>query len=149
MKITLFYLTVFLTGILVFVSLISSAPSPETVILGEWKEMKWEYEKVNKSENKDYSSLETQEQAGQHLIIHQAENWTFLPGGKLKLSGKKNDKIVSWRIKGRGHILELKYDNNTKEHYNLTRLDGDKMVLNFESDMQVRGIAKLTFEKLL
>lgn len=149
MKITLAYLTAFLTGILVFVSLISSAPSPERTILGEWKELQWEYEKVNKSENTEYSSQETREQAGQHLVIHQAENWTFLPGGKLKLSGKNKNKIVSWRIKGRGHILELKYDNNTKEHYNLTRLDDDKMVLNFESDMQVRGIAKLTFEKLL
>lgn len=138
-----------------FVVLIHFSPSPESQILGSWQELAWEYEKVDKQTNdhsqgegyQDISSY-VKSTIGYHLIVHKAETWTFLPDGKLRLQGGDFEETVSWRIKGRGHILELRHDDNTIEHYNLTDLGNQTMVLNFESDLQVRGIAKLTFKKI-
>lgn len=151
MRVGTFYIILLLAGLTTFCLALKQADSPETAIIGEWQELKWEYEKVNEGPegvNKKYNSDETRWLAGQHLVIHESEKWTFLPGGKLKLSGKNRDKIVTWSLKGRGHVLELKYDDDMKESYNLTRLNENQMVLNFESDVQVKGIAKLTFEKI-
>jgi hypothetical protein len=61
--------------------------------------------------------------------------------------GTDTAREVRWKLKGRGHILELEYDNRIVEHYNLTELNDNTMVLNFDSDIQVKGIAKLTFIK--
>lgn len=123
-------------------------PGPEAVILGKWQESAWEYEKVDKIDGKEKPEAhQIRDQHTENLVIHEAETWQFLPDKKLKLIGKNKEEIVEWHIKGRGNILELKHSSNMVEHYNLTELTPDKMVLNFESDIQVRGIAKLTFEK--
>lgn len=151
MKIWLIYLSALATAILLFYALIADKVSPEQQILGEWKEVNWEYEKVDETERvARYRHISdfVKQTMGQHLIIHQAETWTFLDNGKLKLSGDNSEEIVNWSIKGRGHILELRHDNDAVEYYDITGLDRQNMVLNFDSDMQVRGIAKLTFEKI-
>lgn len=134
-----------------FSGAISKVASPEEVILGEWQEKKWEYEMVYTKSDievlKETLSEDVKDQLGKHLVIHTAEKWNFLPDGTLQLIGNEDEKIVHWRLKGRGHILELKYNDGVTEHYNLTLLDQSTMVLNFDSDIQVRGLAKLTFEK--
>lgn len=128
-----------------------TAINPEKTIVGEWKEMDWEYEKTDKflgssAIGKSISDLEKAEIA-KDLVIHQAETWTFEPNGNLKLKNDKNAKSVKWVLKGRGHILQLKYDKGTTENYFLTHLDDHRMVLNLELDNQARGIAKLVFTK--
>ncbi len=153
MKIGQIYIAILLAGSVSFFIMLKRSESPEKTIIGQWKEQKWEYEKVNRVNGaaplRPYTSEETRYLAAQNLVIHESEKWTFLPGGKLKLSGRNSERIVAWHIKGRGHVLELRYDDNETETYNLTRLNDRQMVLNFESDVQVRGIAKLTFEKVL
>jgi hypothetical protein len=151
MKFWLIYISVFAVGISSFVVMINAAPSPESVILGEWKELSWEYEKVNKTEDSiKYKSVtdEVKKIAGENLIIHEAETWHFLPNRRLRLVSDEGEKVVHWRIKGRGHILQLRYDDDVVENYSLYELDNNRMVLNFEIDLQARGIAKLTFEKI-
>jgi hypothetical protein len=152
MKLWLTYLSVFGLGIISFIIMISTAESPETAIVGEWKELTWEYEKVDKvdslSETISFTSDNIKEAVAQHLVIHQAEIWTFLPNGRLKLQSNDSEKFVTWRIKGRGDILQIKHDNNIVENYNLTKLDSNQLVINFEADIQARGIAKLTFQKI-
>lgn len=151
LKFWLLYISVFSFGIGSFVFMISAAPSPESVIVGEWKELAWEYEKVNKTNDSVIVKSITDEmrkELAQDLIIHEAETWVFMNNRKLKLvSSDGLEKIVNWRIKGRGNILQIKHDELTVENYNLTQLDDDSMVLNIELDVQARGIAKLTFEK--
>jgi len=151
MRIRLIYFSAICSGILLFVLLISATTNPERQILGEWKEVKWEYEKVNQTDANGASLLQMQDDVkqaiGQHLVIHEAETWTFLPNGQLRLSGKVNNKIVSWRLKGRGHILQIKYDRNQYENYVIDKLDDGTMCLQFETDVQARGIAKLIFSK--
>lgn len=153
MKIWIRYISFFAVGVFLFVILIGMANSPEVTIEGEWKEMVWEYEKVDKindTTKSDYDNVSyyVKDVAGQDLVIHKAEKWIFCPNGKLILEGNDYSKEISWNIKGRGNILELKYDNNNVEHYSLTELSDNKLVLNFDTNTHTRGIARLTFEKL-
>ncbi len=153
MKIWIRYISFFAFGIFLFVILIGMANSPESTIEGEWKELVWEYEKVDKindTTKSDYDNVSyyVKDVAGQDLVIHKAEKWIFCPNGKLILEGNDYSKEISWNIKGRGNILELKYDNNNVEHYSLTELSDNKLVLNFDTNTHTRGIARLTFEKL-
>ncbi|MFN3918078.1 MAG: hypothetical protein ACK4K0_10085 [Flavobacteriales bacterium] len=151
MKPTYIISFVLIVGILPFSILINLSSSPETQILGEWNELTWEYERVNLTgaDSLDRKAIteDVKELIGQDLVIHQAEKWVFLPNGRLKLISENEEKTIRWRLKGRGHILQLKYSNDTVENYSLTELDKKRMVLNFESDVHARGIAKLTFEK--
>ena len=153
MKIWIRYISFFAVGIFLFVILIGMANSPEAIIEGEWKELVWEYEKVDKindTTKSDYDNVSyyVKDVAGQDLVIHKAEKWIFCPNGKLILEGNDYSKEISWNIKGRGNILELKYDNNNVEHYSLTELSDNKLVLNFDTNTHTRGIARLTFEKI-
>lgn len=151
MKIWIKYTVAFGLGLMLFLSLISMANNPETKIEGQWEELSWKYEKadwdhINKFGNENLSD-KIKNMVSQNLVIHKTEKWKFLPDGKLLLEGKGYSKIISWAIKGRGNILELKYGNNV-EHYSLSELSADKLILNFNTDAQTRGIARLTFKKI-
>ncbi len=149
MKIVTTYIAVFLVIVTTIFTLMSFSQSPEKRIVGQWNEKSWEYERVNligDTNNKEITD-DVKKIIGQHLLIHEAEIWQFLPNGKLILKAGESERLVDWKIKGRGHILQLKYDDNVVENYNLTELNKNRMVLNFDSEIQARGIAKLTFEK--
>lgn len=152
MKIWIRYIGFFTLGISIFILLISMSNNPENIIEGQWKELVWEYEKVDKNDTitNDYDNVSdfVKDVVGENLVIHKAESWTFKPNGKLILKGSNYSKEVNWTIKGRGNILEIKYDNNNCEHYSLTELSDNKLVLNFDTDTHTRGIARLTFEKI-
>lgn len=152
MKIWIRYIGFFTLGISLFILLISMSNNPENIIEGQWKELVWEYEKVDKNDTitNDFDNVSdfVKDVVGENLVIHKAESWTFKPNGKLILKGSNYSKEVNWTIKGRGNILEIKYDNNNCEHYSLTELSDNKLVLNFDTDTHTRGIARLTFEKI-
>ncbi|MBL7876921.1 MAG: hypothetical protein JNL53_14730 [Cyclobacteriaceae bacterium] len=129
-----------------------SVISPEEQLIGVWNEQSWEYEKVYSRNDQraiasDTVSQSVKDQLGKHLVIHSAETWRFTPDGQLILTGLDTVKTVRWKLKGRGRILQLEYSNQKIENYNLTELTNNKMVLNFDSDVQVRGIAKLIFNR--
>jgi len=151
MKIHLQYLLFLGIGIALFLSLLGASKNPETTIVGTWSELAWEYEKVDKNDTlkKDFDTISNyvKEVVGQNLIIHKAEKWVFLPKGKLLLKGTNYVKEVNWCIKGRGNILELKYNNSNTEHYNISEISKNKLALNFDSDNHTRGIVRLTFKK--
>jgi len=149
MKIITTYTVVFLVIVATIFTLMSFSQSPEKKIVGQWNEKSWEYERVNKVGDTNSKEItdDIKKIIGQHLLIHEAETWQFLPNGKLLLKSGSTERLVDWKIKGRGHILQLKYDDNVVENYNLTELDNNTMILNFDSEIQARGIAKLTFEK--
>lgn len=151
MKIILKYISIPLLIILCLTVMTSMAENPEKKIKGVWKESIWEYEKVDKNDtvSKDFNNVSgyVKEIASQNLVIHKAEKWIFKPNKKLILKGKNTTKEITWTIKGRGNILELKYNDNTVENYNLTEISDNKLVLNFNTNTDIRGIARLTFEK--
>lgn len=149
-RLRLIYLTVFaliLAGVLMAFGF---SRSPDKTIIGGWEERAWEYEKVNKlpPERNNYRDIseEVKQLIGQKLSIHTAETWLFLPNGKLLLYGPQGHRIIQWKMKGRGQVLELR-DNENIENYNITELNDSSMVINFDTDMEVRGIAKLSFAR--
>ncbi len=153
MRSVFIYSLVLLLSVAIFVTLVESMQSPEKLILGAWNERDWQYEKVYTQDdlwrvkNVDTMAQSVKDHLGKHLVIHVAETWQFKDDGTLLLLGADTSKQVKWKLKGRGHILELEYDDKMIEHYNLTELSEDEMVLNFDSEIQVRGIAKLVFDR--
>jgi hypothetical protein len=153
MKIPLIYITAFLIIAGLFASLLIGGSSPERIIVGVWEEVAWEYEKVDKTSKIDSAdfkqiSSEVKKAIAEDIIIHQSEVWEFLPGGILKLhAAGKEDLILHWKIKGRGHILKIIHDNEILEHYEIVELNDKEMILYFSVDLQARGIVKLTFNK--
>jgi hypothetical protein len=82
-------------------------------------------------------------------IIHQAETWRFLPDGSLLLKSLTgSQKAARWSLKGRGHVLFMQYNQKSQESYDIVKITSDELVLHFHTDMQIRGIAKITFKKI-
>jgi hypothetical protein len=122
--------------------------SPTQHIEGSWKEISWEYEKSENANIDKKISDAIKTEICKEMIIHEAEVWNFLPDGNLELTSNKNNETLSWTMKGRGNILELSHNSNKIEHYNIQVLNNDKMVLYFSTDIQAKGIVKMTFEKI-
>lgn len=131
------------------ISVLYHAKSPEKTLLGKWEEVAWEFERVNIDSaliNNDFEKLQRNE-IYKNLIIHNAEIWEFSPEKKLFL----NNNLIShinWAIKGRGHVLELKYGNSKSESYQVHQLTDDKLIVFFNFDLQIRGTVKMTFKKI-
>lgn len=137
---TYYILTAALLGGIV-AGLLAVSPSPESLLLGRWKEVSWEYEMKG-------SGPEVRERLGKTLVIHQTEFWEFAPGNRLTLFRKGASDSVHWRLAGRSNALALTHGGGITEHYQVTKLSRDTLELNFETDIQARGIAKLTFERM-
>ncbi|WP_373514899.1 lipocalin family protein [Persicitalea sp.] len=145
----------FLAGCLcLFLVLMTNASSPDRLILGTWKEVTWEYEKVDNYQDEvalqrrviDYGMRQL---IAKDLIIHEAEQWRFLPNGTLQLLTRPgSERAVQWSLKGRGHILTMQYDQLLEESYTIAKLTENELVLYFHTDIEVRGIAKITFRKI-
>lgn len=140
MRLWLTYLSILIAGIGTVILLFSFSTNPEIQIVGEWNEIVWAYDQ------KEMPSSKRTESSG--FLIHEAEVWTFLPDGRLLLEGDSSTSEALWSLKGRGHILQLKYDNDYIENYNIDVLDNNELVLNFEDGLEVRGLSKLTFSRL-
>ncbi|RAV29959.1 hypothetical protein DN748_07410 [Sinomicrobium soli] len=129
----------------------ASSPAPDTVILGKWEEISWEYEKLpgNPEIRADKTiSDNAKREITRDLVIHQAETWEFRPNGTLVLYDSKGATLSEWTLKSRGNILKIYNGKNTPEHYNLQVLNQDEMILYFNTDLQAKGIAKMKFKKI-
>lgn len=155
-RLIIIYISFFITIAVIFLLLYNAAPHPEDAIVGSWKEKEWEYEMVDEKKRREGRSLGSRSEMRQQLVSnmpvrHEEEVWTFLPGGKLVISNEdtsKSELVLKWSIRGRGNILVLTYGNGEMEHYNLTKLEENRLVLNFELDSQIKGLAKLSFDKI-
>ncbi|MBN7810706.1 lipocalin family protein [Algoriphagus sp. H41] len=151
MKTSMLYLAAFLLFAAAYFALLSTQPSPQSRILGDWKEVSWEYEKADNPDDGGFDFRITdhiKSQIAENLIIHQAEIWSFGADESLHMSGKNNSKSSRWKLKGRGNVLKISGAEDQTEHYKIQELTPSRMVLHFNSDMQVRGIVKMTFEKI-
>lgn len=128
--------------------------SPEDLLIGEWSEHVWKYERVASPEQKkgickDSLSTSLKEYLGKSLFLHEQETWTFHPDGKLYISAPgKSSKKLYWRLKGKGDMLVIKDENKQPmEHYKVTYIDKGSLSLSFELDIQIKGLASMTFKK--
>lgn len=153
MKLIKFYLIVILGAVSGIAWVVNVAPNPETLLMGEWQETEWQYESrcVEKKKviNNGVSKRGSHSLLGQDLIIHKAETWNFKPNGQLLIQLENRELVGSWCLKGRGNVLEIKYEDQFIEHYQINRIKEDSLVLHFDSDMQAKGIAQLSFSKKL
>lgn len=122
--------------------------SPSNVIEGTWKEVSWEYEKPRDSSIGKKIDDAIKKEISKELIIHQAEVWQFVNDGRLTLNSKNNNETLFWTMKGRGNILKLSHHSSKTEHYNIQLLNKNKMILYFNTDIQAKGIVKMTFERI-
>lgn len=141
-------------GVLTVMSflILSKGRSTEELIVGKWEEVSWKYEKVE-AQSDPYWLTEIDDkqkfEISQGLIIHQAEVWEFDRNRNLKLFGiNLSEEKVNWKVKGRGNILELQHENLVLEDYQIQEITEDSLVIHFNSDLQVRGIVKMTFKKV-
>lgn len=149
-RIAIIYIIVLALLVSGFTLLINVSLPPERLILGEWQETNWSYEMVDLpigAERRDFLE-EVKRSVGQGLIQHQAEKWVFLPDHRLMLTGEQNEVEARWFIKGRGHILHIIHPDGSKENYVVDQLDRNGLRLQFETDIQARGIASLAFSRL-
>ncbi|TVR38162.1 MAG: hypothetical protein EA392_10790 [Cryomorphaceae bacterium] len=135
------------------VLIIASTNGTDKRIVGNWVEIDWVYEKVDAYD--DYADAEKKrvpefikQSIGEQLIIHEAETWQFMPDGRLLLHKGDSEEVLQWRIKGRGHILQLKHDNNVIENFEIAGIDKENLYLHLETEVQARGIAKLIFKRI-
>jgi hypothetical protein len=149
---SLAYLAFFPVCVALFMLLLWQDKSPDKKIVGKWREVSWEYEKVNRATDHlpDRTIHEhVRNELAQDLIIHRAETWEFLPDGKLLLhKGDGSTVRLNWKLKGRGHILKLNYANRKTEYYDLNELSQEGMTLYFDIEIQAKGIVRMTFEKI-
>ena len=149
MKLLLTYLWVLCLLVGGWIALISAAPPPERLIVGTWQQTSWEYEKLDLPPGgvpADFLEA-VKHSVGAGLIMHQAETWEFLPGQSLRVVNGEEVEVVQWRLKGRGHILQIIHDNGVTENYHLEKLNDSTLQLNIETNIQARGIARLVFNK--
>ncbi|MCE7053348.1 hypothetical protein LZF95_01580 [Algoriphagus sp. AGSA1] len=152
MKFNLLYPTSFSLVLGVYFTLLSFQESPEIQLLGEWKEVSWEYEKLDSlisDESFDYMLTDhIKSQISKNLIIHKAEIWNFVDEHTLQMKNNDSQNSLKWTLKGRGNILQIHGSEGIMEYYVIQELSADRMVLHFSFDMQLRGIVKMTFERL-
>ncbi|MEQ8474322.1 MAG: hypothetical protein RIC35_24210 [Marinoscillum sp.] len=148
---------VFIGGILCCLSIVwlmkSFGHNPEADVLGKWTEVSWAYEKMDHTDETASSWLEeldehVKAEISKPLIIHEAEEWYFLPDHQLALLGKQDGELhLTWKLKGRGNILELRHDNLTVEQYTIQEITDEQMTLHFNTELQAKGIVKMIFRK--
>lgn len=130
--------------------IISDLKGPESLILGSWDEVSWEYERVNSTENSNLplDNLVKKEICS-NMFIHEAETWVFKKNNRLQLvkRGHEEEELI-YNLRGRGNILEMIHKDNGTEIYQIQDLTKNKLVLHFNFDLQVKGIVKMTFSKV-
>lgn len=158
MKIKLSFIIVPLIIFSVFYSIFflsSKLQHPEKLLIGTWQEVSWTYEKADSYNGKNHHSADYIDEVIKHeiskdLVIHKSEKWTFSGKSDLYLHKESGEDVhAKWRLKGRGHILKMLYDDGqTIELYNIKELTEDKLVIHFENEIQARGIVKIEFKKV-
>lgn len=148
MNMLLKYAPLFLIGLSSFSVMLTNAPDYEDKLIGTWKESNWIYEEGSGADLASVAETGEEESiAGEAYKVHKAEVWTFSKGGLLTFRSGNETSKANWSVKGRGNILEIKYDNNQTEHYEISEIVNKNMVLDYECSVQAKGIAKLYFQK--
>ncbi|GAB3652222.1 hypothetical protein GCM10028791_21670 [Echinicola sediminis] len=153
MRIKAMYLAVVFLMWAAVATLLANDSSPDSKLLGQWKEVMWSYEKLDPKDkvNSELSLLisdQLKKEISKGLVIHKAETWEIMPDGKLLLHKTGGDQEeLQWRLKGRGHVLKLYGKGTCLEHYQIQKLTADTLEIHFNSDLQARGIIKMKFVK--
>ena len=132
---------------------------PEEALLGCWAETRWTYERADELLRETQpegaprwnDGIRSREYPEARWPRHEAELWWFHSRGELAIAGMDGTLAgARWRLKGRGHVLTIRSGEDGHEHfeaYDIKELRDDLLVLNVDVGMEVRGIARLEFER--
>jgi hypothetical protein len=125
--------------------------SPEETLLGCWTEIDWEYERIDDRSTPVGAwsdGVRLRSYPDRSLVRHEAELWEFRGRGTLAIGDRAGTLSgARWRLKGRGHVLTIRQGEDRFEVYNIKELTPEKLVLHFDLGMEVRGIARLEFQR--
>ncbi|MDM1292749.1 hypothetical protein HX021_00380 [Sphingobacterium sp. N143] len=124
--------------------------NPERLLEGEWEEQGWYFEKVEKSPTFKRQTIiheQIKDEAIAHLPPLQDGMWHFERTRDKNFVAHHQSQQYNWFLKGRGHILELRKDNELVESFIIQKLSKDQLILHLNLDMQTRGIARIVLKK--
>lgn len=125
--------------------------NPEDLIVSRWEESTWVYELIDRhpDEVRRVDGIRLDVFDERSVTRHEAEYWNFRADRTFEIQLKDGTKRTGrWRLKGRGHILALRYTSGEVEVYDVKELSSDELVLNFDMGMEIRGIARLGFSRV-
>lgn len=125
--------------------------NPEDLIVSRWEESSWIYELIDRHpyEVRRVDGIRLDVFDERTVTRHEAEYWNFRADRTFEIQLKDGTKRTGrWRLKGRGHILALRYAGGEVEVYDVKELSDDELVLNFDMGMEIRGIARLGFSRV-
>ena len=137
---------------LLCICLLACTESPEAQLVGTWRESHWTYAKFDGYDPRKAPSREAtfwSPYRARDVVRHEAELWEFLPAGRLRISKKNGGQVNAlWRLKGRGHVLALEVPaTGLVELYEIKKLSDGQLVLHHDLGMELRGIARFSFER--
>ncbi len=121
---------------------------PEALLVNKWKEVEWAYERIDRSpaDGQRFDGVRIAAFEERRIVRHETEYWQFRPDRSFSiLLEDGSTRTGRWRLKGRGHILTLRYADGGTEVYDVKELNQGALVLNLDLGMEVRGIARLVF----
>jgi hypothetical protein len=141
-----------LTAVLAFALLfaLGCGEDPEDLLANRWEESSWFYEKLDQPPNevRRFEGIRIEAFEGRTVVRHEAEYWRFFSDRSFEIALKDGtQRSGRWRLKGRGHILTLRYSSGEVEVYDIKTLTPDELVLHFDMGMEIRGIARLGFSR--
>ncbi|WP_166334836.1 hypothetical protein [Sphingobacterium chungjuense] len=149
---SLYKLNYLLVGGLLLVSLliVIYVASPEKMIVGEWKEKGWYFEKPDyRLEEKNFAEVLEENiriEILDKLEILHVNRWIFRENGTLEVDDHSVANMT-WSIKGRGHILEISRDGTPIESFQIQTLNNDEMELHLNLDIQIKGVIKILLKR--
>lgn len=130
--------------------LLACGQSPEELLAKQWVETSWKFEKLDESpqELRRFDGIRIQAFEKHEFFRHESEYWRFYPDHRFEIALEDGRRQLGrWRLKGRGHVLTLRYEHGEVEAYDIKELSPSQLVLHVHLGMEVRGIARLTFSE--
>lgn len=129
--------------------LLSGCGSPEELLTERWIETSWSFEKATGSAgNSRRGGIRMQALEGHRYFRHEAEYWRFFPDRTFEIKLESGERQVGrWRLKGRGHVLTLRYASGHQEAFDVRELNRSELVLHAHAGMEARSVARLTFKR--
>lgn len=130
--------------------LIGCGQDPETMLSQTWVETGWSFAKVDElpAEVRRFDGIRIRAFEEHVFFRHESEYWHFYPDHSFEIALKTGQIHTGrWRLKGRGHVLTLRYAGGGVEAFDVKELSADRLVLHVHLGMEMRGIARLTFSR--
>ncbi len=147
MKIRIALILLFTSISVIVLAFIGNKYNPENEFVGSWDEIDWNIKGAEKSVVTNLGLVQPPSEEDRDSIrFHTAKSWKFRPGGVLILQDKHEEKELEWRLKGRGHILEIT-DGVVTEYYDINLLSDEKIELNYIAPSFVKDYARLVIRR--